>query len=171
LTRIVVSCGVARSSCRWSLYGGYSRGIRKRGTPEQIEQAEALLTLMRHGWGQENPAFRQIFTMRYIPDGNPEQLRSFNELQRKTTTAENAVRLRKILDNIDVSELLPRVRTPTLVLHVRDDAAMPFEEGRRLAATIPGAHFVALEGRNHVILENDPGWARFFDEINAFLHT
>jgi pimeloyl-ACP methyl ester carboxylesterase len=81
------------------------------------------------------------------------------------------VRLRKILDNIDVSELLPRVRTPTLVLHVRDDAAMPFEEGRRLAATIPGAHFVALEGRNHVILENDPGWARFFDEINAFLHT
>lgn len=153
------------------LFGGFSRGSRRRGSPEQIEQTDALLTLMRHGWGQDNPAFRQIFSTRFMPEANPEQLHALDELQRKTTSTDNALRLRKLFDDIDVTELLPRVRTPTLVLHLRDDAAVPFEEGRRLAAAIPGARFVALEGRNHIMLENDPGWARFFEEIDAFLRT
>jgi pimeloyl-ACP methyl ester carboxylesterase len=74
-----------------------------------------------------------------------------------------------VQDNIDVSDLLPQVKVPTLVLHCRDEAAAPFEEGRRMAAGIPGARFVALEGRNHLILENDPGWSRFVSEISAFL--
>jgi pimeloyl-ACP methyl ester carboxylesterase len=153
------------------LYGGFSRGIRRRGTPEQIEQADALLTLMRHGWGQENPAFRQIFTTRFLPGATSEQVQWFNDLQRKTTLPENAVRFRKAVDEINITDLLPRVSVPTLVLHLRDDAAMPFEEGRKLAAAIPGASFVALEGRNHIILEGDPGWSRFLDEIKSFLRT
>ena len=151
------------------LYGGFAQGIRKRGTPEQIEQADAVITLMRHGWGRENPAFRQIFTTRFIPGGTAEQFQWFNDLQRNTTSAANAVRIRQSVDEIDVTELLPRVKAPTLVLHCRDDAAAAFEGGRRLAAGIPGARFVALEGRNHVILQGDPSWARFFDEIAAFL--
>jgi len=153
------------------LYGGFAKGIRRRGNPQAIEQAEALLTLMQHGWGQENPAFRQIFTTRFVPDGNPEHIQWFNDLQRKTASPENAVRIRKAVDEIDVSELLSQVRVPTLVVHCRDDAAVPFEEGRRLAAGIPGARFVALEGRNHVILEADPGFGRLFAAIKAFLET
>ena len=50
------------------LYGGFARGKRKRGSPQDIEQADAVLTLIRQGWGQENPAFRQIFTSLFIPD-------------------------------------------------------------------------------------------------------
>jgi pimeloyl-ACP methyl ester carboxylesterase len=153
------------------LYGAFARGMRKRGNPKIIEQSDALLTLMLHGWGQENPAFRQIFTTRFVPDGNPVQMEWFNELQRRTTSAENAVRIRKAVDEFDVDALLSQVRVPTLVLHCRDDAAIPFEEGRRVAAGIPGSHFVAIEGRNHVILEGDPGWDRMFDEVQAFLRT
>jgi DNA-binding winged helix-turn-helix (wHTH) protein/pimeloyl-ACP methyl ester carboxylesterase len=151
------------------LYGGFSRGIRRRGTPEEIEQADALLTLIRQGWGQENPAFRQIFTTRFLPGATAEQIQWFNDLQQKTTSPENAARIRKAVDEIDVSGLLSQVKVPTLVLHLRDDAALPFEEGRKLAAGIPGARFVALEGRNHIILKGDPSWDRFLDEIRNFL--
>jgi pimeloyl-ACP methyl ester carboxylesterase len=152
------------------LYGGYARGRRRRSIKD-VEQAEALLTLMRDGWGQNNPAFRQIFTSLFIPGGTPEQMNWWNDLQRRTTSAENAVSMRRAWDNIDISDLLPRVKVPTLVLHCREDAVQPFDEGRRLAAGIPGARFVALEGRNHVILQGDPSWSRFFDEIDSFLQN
>jgi pimeloyl-ACP methyl ester carboxylesterase/DNA-binding winged helix-turn-helix (wHTH) protein len=153
------------------LYGGFSRGRRMRGSPEEIANSDAVVTLMRQGWGQENPAFRQMFTSLFIPGGTPEQAQWFNDLQRITASPDNAVRLRNVVDTIDVSEMLPRVQTPTLVLHVRNDAVQPFEEGRRLAAGIPGARFVALEGRNHCLLPGDPGWARLHDEVRAFLKS
>lgn len=154
---------------RLVLYGGYARGRRRRGEPSEIAQADALLTLIREGWGQENPAYRQIFTSRFIPDATPEQARWFNELQRITTTPENAARIRSTLDDFDVTGLLSQVRVPTLVLHCRNDAVQPFEEGRRMAAGISGSRFVALEGDNHLILEHEPAWARFLDEATRFL--
>jgi class 3 adenylate cyclase/pimeloyl-ACP methyl ester carboxylesterase len=154
---------------RLVLYGGFVRGRRKRGSSKEIEQADALLTLTRQGWGQENPAFRQIFTSLFIPDATAEQMQWFNDLQRITTSPENAARLRKTVDEIDVTELLPRVTVPTLVLHCRDEAVQPFDEGRRMAAMIPGARFVALEGRNHLILEDEPAWPRFLHEVQSFL--
>jgi pimeloyl-ACP methyl ester carboxylesterase/DNA-binding winged helix-turn-helix (wHTH) protein len=153
------------------LYGGFARGRRKRGSVVGTEQSEAFLTLMRHGWGQENPAFRQMFTSLFIPGGTSEQMQWFNDLQRITASPQNAVRIRHAVDEIDVSNLLAQVKVPTLVLHCRNDAAQPFEEGRQLAAAIPGARFVALEGSNHVILENDPAWPRFIEEISNFLQS
>jgi pimeloyl-ACP methyl ester carboxylesterase/DNA-binding winged helix-turn-helix (wHTH) protein len=154
---------------RLVLYGGFARGRRKRGSEPDIQSSDAMITLMRQGWGQENPAFRQFFTSLFIPGGSAEQVQWFNDLQRITTSPDNAARIRQALDVIDVTELLPRVTAPTLVLHCRDDAVQPFEEGRRLAAGIPGARFVALEGRNHCILPDDPSWERFIDEIRIFL--
>ena len=154
---------------RLILYGGYSRGVRRHATPEQIEQADAILTLIRHGWGQANPAFRQILTTRFAPAASSEQIQWFNELQRRTTSGENAARIRKACDEIDITMLLPQIKVPTLVMHLRDDPAIPFEEGRRIAAMIPGARLVELDGPNHVILEGDRGWDRFLDEIDTFL--
>ena len=151
------------------LYGGYARGRRQRGQKQAVEQADALQTLMRQGWGQENPAFRQIFTSLFIPGGTAEQVQWFNDLQRMTTSPENAARIRYVVDTIDVSGLLAEVKVPTLVLHCRDDAVQPFDEGRRIAAGIPGARFVALEGGNHLILEHEPSWTRLLDEIARFL--
>ena len=151
------------------LYGGFARGRRMRENVVDEQQAEAMITLMRTGWGQENPAFRQVFTSLFVPGGTPEQMDWFNELQRKTTSPENAVRIRLVSDYMNIVDLLPQVTTPTLVLHCRDDAIQPIEEGRFIAAHIPGARFVGLEGRNHLILENDPGWPVFQKEVNAFL--
>jgi len=105
----------------------------------------------------------------FLPDATQEQWHWFNDLQRITTSPENAVRLLDELSRIDVVDLLSQVRVPTLVLHCRDDAVVPFEAGRRLAASIPGVRFVPLEGRNHLLLESDPAWATFITEVRRFL--
>ena len=154
------------------LYGGFARGARRRGTQIDVEREEAITTLIREGWGKDNPAFRQIFTSQMMPDATPEQMEWFNDLQRNTTSPQNAAKLRIAIDEIDVTELLPHVEAPTLVLHRRGDSRQPFEEGRRLGSMIPNAQFVALDGRNHIILEHEPEWSRFLAEVRNFLgHT
>jgi serine/threonine protein kinase/class 3 adenylate cyclase/pimeloyl-ACP methyl ester carboxylesterase len=150
------------------LFGGYTRGKSHRGTSAQ-QEADALRTLIRHGWGRQEPVFRQIFTSQFIPGGTPEQAEWFNELQRITASPENAARIRQVIDDIEVSDLAARVEAPTLVLHCRDEQAVPFEEGRRMAALIPNARFVALEGRNHLVFEDEPAWPRFMHEVRSFL--
>ncbi|MGL5116189.1 MAG: alpha/beta fold hydrolase, partial [Beijerinckiaceae bacterium] len=151
------------------LYGSFARGRRLRATTDEADQAEAMLTLMRTGWGQENPAFRQMFTSLFIPDGTAEQMGWFNDLQRRTTSPENAARIRRVSDTLDVRSALSQVRVPTLVLHCRDDAVQPIEEGRLLAAGMPNARFVGIEGRNHLVLESDLGWPVFKHEVESFL--
>lgn len=156
---------------RLVLYGGFARGVRERNNAEDIARADLELTLMRQGWGQNNPAFRQFFTSRFMPDATKEQMDWFNELQRITISPENAVRIRSMTQHIDVMGLLSRVTAPTLVLHCRDDGVAEFEEGRRMAAMIPGARCVPLEGRNHLFLKDEPARPRFLEEVTAFLDT
>jgi pimeloyl-ACP methyl ester carboxylesterase/DNA-binding CsgD family transcriptional regulator len=152
------------------LLGALARGrLRRELTAEQREEAEALLTLTRIGWGRDNPAFRHVFAMLFIPDGTPEQHRWFSDLARASTSPENAVAMRKALYQLDVTTLAKTVRVPTLVLHARGDAIIPFEEGRRLAALIPSARFVPLQSRNHILIETEPAWAHFLAELRAFL--
>ena len=151
------------------LYGAYARGWAQRDSPEEIEQRQAALTLVRLGWGKDNPAFRQLWTSLYAPDATPEQAQSFNDLQRVSTSPENAVKLLTEMGNIDVADLLRQVQVPTLVLHCRGDDGVPFEEGRKIAGTIPGARFVPLEGRNHLLLEGAPSWGTFAKEIRRFI--
>ena len=121
------------------------------------------------GWGQENPAFRQLFTSQFIPGGTKEQTDWFNELQRISTSPEDAVRNLIAHGDTDVSTLLAQVKVPTLVMHSRDDVRVPFDQGRRLAAGIPGARFVSLPSDNHLILEDEPAFPRFLQEIRAFI--
>jgi pimeloyl-ACP methyl ester carboxylesterase/DNA-binding winged helix-turn-helix (wHTH) protein len=155
---------------RLVLYGGYVQGVLARArTAGEREEAELLTRSMPSYWGRDNPAFRLFFAARFVPDGTQEQMQWFSELTRVTTSPEIAVRLRTASSKIDVTELAPRVRAPTLVLHANGDAAVPFDQGRLLAALIPGARFVPLEGRNHVLLEAEPAWPRFLDEVQRFL--
>lgn len=151
------------------LYGGYARGLQRRDSEAEAQTSEAYITMIRHGWGQDNPSFRQLFTSGFMPDATPDQMNWFNELQRVSATPEIAARIRRANDNVDVSDLLPQIHVPTLVLHARDDGIIPFDEGRRLASSIPNARFVALEGRNHVMLEDEPAWTRFVSEVQGFL--
>ena len=153
---------------RLILYGGYSLGWRKRpGTI--IEQHEAMRTLMRLGWGSENPAYRQMFTSQFLPEGTKEQFDALNELQRISTSPEGAVRYFDATGDVDVTGLLPQITVPTLVLHVRGDEDVPFEMSRQVAAGIPGARLVALPGRSHALMSDDPALARYIEEIRLFL--
>ena len=154
---------------RLVLYGGYARGRRKRGSKVAAEQAEAFITLIRHGWGQDNPSFRQLFTSAFMPEATPDQMNWFNELQKISTSPEVAARIRSANEDLEISDLLPQVQVPTLVLHCREDGVVPFDEGRRMAAMIPNARFVPLEGRNHLMLEDEPAWPRFLSEVRSFL--
>ncbi|UCH86818.1 MAG: alpha/beta fold hydrolase [Dehalococcoidia bacterium] len=113
------------------------------------------LSLIRQGWGTDLPAYRQVFTSLFMPDADTEAVRQFNEMQRISASPENAAALFSAMRDTDVSELLSRVRTPTLVIHCRDDAVVPFESGRELAAAIPGARFLPLDSRNHAILPDE----------------
>lgn len=152
------------------LYGGYARGRFNRNlTAEEKLQAETMLNVIRVGWGKENPAFRQLFTTMLIPDGTEAQMDWLNELARISATPENAAAMERAFYQIDVTELAREVTTPTLVLHSRHDAGIPFEEGRLLAGLIPDARFVPLDSRNHILLEDEPAWSRFLAEVHAFL--
>lgn len=154
------------------LFGGYAVGWRKRArTQAEKETGEAMLTLVRLGWGQENPAFRQLFTSQFIPGGTKEQADWFNELQRISASPDDAVRNLMATGETDVTALLAKVNVPTLVMHSRHDTRVPFESGRRMAAGIPGARFVPLESRNHLILEDEPAFPRFLEEIKSFLKS
>jgi pimeloyl-ACP methyl ester carboxylesterase/DNA-binding winged helix-turn-helix (wHTH) protein len=154
---------------RLVLYGTYGRGRNWRMTPQQKEERQALMTLTKHGWGRDDPTYRQIFTMGFIPEATREQMQWFNDLQRASAPPENAYRFMQEFDQINVEDVLPQLTVPALVLHARGDARVPFEEGRRLAAGIAGARFVPLEGRNHILLEGEPAWPTFLAEVRRFL--
>jgi pimeloyl-ACP methyl ester carboxylesterase len=111
----------------------------------------------------------KAFSSVYLPTGSPAQIKWFCDLQRITTSAENAIRIRSACDDIDVVDLLAQVKVPTLVFHSRNDSVVPFEQGRLIAAAIPAARFVTLESDNHMVLPGEPAWLRLVSEIESFL--
>jgi pimeloyl-ACP methyl ester carboxylesterase len=151
------------------LYGSFAQGWRIQANSANIEFRQAIITLIRQGWAQDNPAIRQILTSLLLPDATLEEMGWFNDLQRISASAENAARLLQSNGEINVLDLLPGIAAPTLVLHCRDDASAPFEQGRLIASRIPGARFVPLESRNHILLPRDPAWAAFVSEVRRFL--
>jgi pimeloyl-ACP methyl ester carboxylesterase/DNA-binding winged helix-turn-helix (wHTH) protein len=152
------------------LYGAFAAGLNHVGTPEQLEARRALASLMRLGWGVNNPAFCKLFTFRFIPQATPDHEQWLDELQRVSTSGENAARLMECDDDIDVRPLLSRVTTPTLVIHCDRDQAVVAERGRYVAAGIPNARYVSLPGANHLMLEEEPAWTMFLEELGLFLN-
>ncbi len=153
---------------RLILYGGFALGACLR-SPAARERHKAMATLVRLEWGADNPIIRQIFGTEFVPDAPKDLFDSFNEWQRLVTSGECAARYLLTTGEIDVRDLLPKVAVPTLVMHRRGDMRVPFEEGRKMAAAIPGARFIALDGRNHIPLEDESAFERFFEEIKLFL--
>ncbi|MBU1340060.1 MAG: alpha/beta fold hydrolase [Proteobacteria bacterium] len=154
------------------LYGSYLRGRLNRNLKkQQVEETDVLINLIRLGWGSEKPAFRQVFTTLFIPDATLGQIQSLNELHKISTSAENAVKIVNCFDKIDVSDLSARIETPTLILHSKDDARVPFEEGRLAASLIPGAQFIMLESKNHILLASEPAWQKFIKSILDFIDS
>jgi pimeloyl-ACP methyl ester carboxylesterase/DNA-binding CsgD family transcriptional regulator len=151
------------------LYGGYARGTFNREDPEQERLYRAMIELTRLGWGKDNPAFRQVFTSRFIPGATDEQIGWFNDLCIKTTSGEIAARLLETRATIDVRDALQKVKAPALVMHSRNDDVISITEGRILAAELPDAEFVELDSGNHVLLKDEPAWERFCGEVLNFM--
>lgn len=151
------------------LWGGFARGRRMRGNAENIAESEAFLTLMRQGWGKETSPFRDMFASLYLPDATDEQIGWWSEMQHTATSAENAVRMREAIDNIDVGDQLAQISVPTLIVHSEGDLVAPISEARYMAARIPNAQFVMLDSTNHMVMSQEPAWRRAVDEIRSFL--
>ena len=155
------------------LMGGFATSYftTARPDPKVIEEAETLLKIVELGWGSAQPSFRQVFVSRFLPDASAEQRRGFDALQKATAAPEMAVRCLRAMFSANVKEFAAQVRCPTLALHVKGDQITSFEQGRRLAALIPGARFVPLEGNNHIPFEDEPAWTAFVQQLRAFLGT
>ncbi|MDH5821957.1 alpha/beta fold hydrolase [Luteimonas sp. RD2P54] len=151
------------------LIGGYANGWRIAGDARVIAEREATITLVRHGWGKDNPAYRQIFSHSFFPKGTPEELDWFNEFQRRTASAENAVRFLEAFSTIDVRHRLADVRAPTLVIHARGDQRVPIEQGAALASGIREAELVTLDCDSHLPLDREPAHAHMLACIHRFL--
>jgi len=152
------------------LYASYVRNkLAGTPTPQEVEEAQARLKVVELGWPNDTPAYGQFYTSLHMPDASAEQFQSFADLVRRTTSMANAVALLQTALRIDLREIVPKVRSPTLVLHSRGDSIVPFEQGRSVAGLIPGARFVPLESRNHVLLEAEPAWQQFVEAVDDFL--
>jgi pimeloyl-ACP methyl ester carboxylesterase/DNA-binding CsgD family transcriptional regulator len=150
------------------LYGGYARGRRLRG---QGEEEAALIAAIRAGRASDEPAYRHLFSMLFLPHGTAEQMAWYDELLRTTTTADMAGRLFSARGAVDVVDAARRVNVPALVIHARDDRVVPVDEGRLLASLIPGARLVVLDSANHILLADEPAWEQFVSELREFLGT
>ena len=153
---------------RLVLYGTWARGRNRRGEGA-VDQTRVLGDLIRVGWGGAVPAFRQVFTSIYIPSAGEEQKRWYDKLQKASSSGEMAARLWHSRSDIDISDTARRITLPALVLHARQDGAVPYEEGRRLASLLPDARFVTLESDNHILQQGEPAWDAFLSEVRAFL--
>jgi pimeloyl-ACP methyl ester carboxylesterase/DNA-binding winged helix-turn-helix (wHTH) protein len=152
------------------LLGSFAQGRRKRAsTSDQLELAEAHIEIVRLGWGRPDPMYRQIFVSRFLPEATQEQWRSFDELQRRSTSPENAWRFVDEFANIDVTGLAPKLTVPTLIMCSRREPDNRFEQSRLLAALIPNSRLVPLDSSNHLLPERDPAWKHFLTEIDRFL--
>ena len=153
---------------RLILYGAYAQGRNRRGSPEDAATGQTMLAMMKQGWGHADSAFMRAFSSLYLSDASREHVKSFADMQRLSTSGEVAARLRIACDDIDIIDLLPKIKVPTLVIHARHDQVVPLEQGRLIAAQIPGASFVTVDSENHVPVPDDPAWDKVLSEIETF---
>jgi len=151
------------------LYGTYVRGRAHRGGLEHEKETETLIRLIELGWGRTGSPYADIFASLFLGQPTVELRREFTELQRESASPATASAIVRGFDAIDVTETARTLSVPTLVLHSRHDARVPFEQGRRTAALIPGARLVALEGGSHILQQGEPAFDQFLDELAGFL--
>ena len=151
------------------LFGGYTAGWRHLAAPDETREREAIMVLTEAGWGRDDPAYRHLFSQTFMPTATTEELTWFDDFQRRTTSAKNAVRFLDAFSRIDVRHRLAQLRVPTLVLHSRGDQRIPLGTGRAIAAAIPDAEFVSLDSQNHLLLGRESASEAFLAAVRGFL--
>lgn len=138
---------------------------------EQQAVEDTFRSMIRVGWAKEDPLFRRVFTRIFIPNATEEQMQWFDALQRMSTSPENAVASRIARQAVDITDEIPRIAAPTLVLQAIGDRAAPFSNAPRVAAQIPAARLVPLDSRNHILLAGEPAWTVLLREVDTFLES
>ena len=151
------------------LYGGFAVGRMKREEEGSEEEAEAMLTMIRAGWGKPKSAFMSAFTTLFCPDATPSEIAHLVDIQYASTSPENAAAFRMIFDKFDVTGILDQVKAPTLVIHARNESLQPLSQARVIAACVPGAEFTVLESANHVPLVSDPAFNTLIEATLEFI--
>lgn len=155
---------------RLILVGAYMRGRPRRARTEQeLQEYEMQRELIRIGWGRDEHSFRLYFSSTFMPDVPPHLWTDFAELLRRTTSAENALRIFDACSAIDVTDAAEALDLPTLILHARDELRIPFAQSVTLASRIRGSRLVPLDSRNHLVRPDEPAWGHLMREIDAFL--
>jgi len=154
---------------RLVLYDSYLHGAFVDAGEKLARQAQTFAQMIELGWGRKLGAFREMFAGLLMPEAGEHKQKWIGELQRRSASPAMASRLWTEFNSFDVRAEAAKVAAPALVFHVRGDAMVPFEAGRRLAATLPNARFVPLEGRNHILRADEPAWVIFRKELNDFL--
>src|SRR5262252_334026 len=155
---------------RLALYDSYLYGAYVTDAGERMAaQARALAQMIEIGWGKNVAAFREMFAGLLMPGADRPEQKSIGDLQRRSASPETACGLWNAFNAFDVRAEAAKVTAPALVFHVRGDAMVPFEAGRRLAAALPNARFVPLDGKNHILRADEPAWPIFVKELNDFL--
>ena len=158
VSHLVLSAPVAHGTLR-----------RTDAKPDERERFLAFLKFVEHGWGEDNPAFRQVQSTQMFPGATPAQIAELNELFRISAAPRDAARMVRATGEADVSALLPSIACPALILHCQGAPLMPIEEARLIASSIPGARFVPLETNNYIPLQGEPAFGQLIEEIRAFL--
>jgi pimeloyl-ACP methyl ester carboxylesterase/class 3 adenylate cyclase len=154
------------------ILGGYARGWLHRNLNEIEKQEEQLLIdMMKIGWANDNPAFRNFFSSQLMPDASADQIKAFNQMMRISTEPEIAAKLERQMHLANVSDEAPNIKCPTIIFHSYGDATIPFKEGKILADLIPNARFVRLDSGNHIIQDNEPAWTVFWNEVYQFIEV
>ena len=152
--------------------GGYLHGALHRcATAQDRGFLEAQWRLVEFGWGRDDPAVREFFSGRFLPEATPEVRAGMNEQQRRSCDGPRAAQIMRARAEVDVRALAPRVAAPTLVLHCEGDRAVPVALGHEIAAAIPGARFESLPSGNHVPLGHEPAFDRFCEAVSGFVGT
>jgi pimeloyl-ACP methyl ester carboxylesterase/DNA-binding CsgD family transcriptional regulator len=148
-----------------STYAGVSDEYRE--TFEEYFQT--LVQIVRFGWTHHDSRFRRVFSESMAPGATENQKRWLDELQPLVTSTETAIAAAQARQQADVTNLLADVGVPTLVLHTRGNRMGPIEQGRQMAAEIPGAHFVPLDSENMSPLADESAWGTWLGEVTEFL--
>ena len=151
------------------MIGGFPEGRAKRRSKKDRERAKALRAMMTAGWDDDYPSLRDLLAQIIIPGASEEERRQYAEDMREMISPENLGRYREVIDNLDVTRLLPKVTAPCLVVHCRGDRMQPVGQGRKLAAGLPDSCFIAYDSVNHLVPENDPVWPLLERDVQAFL--
>jgi pimeloyl-ACP methyl ester carboxylesterase/DNA-binding winged helix-turn-helix (wHTH) protein len=151
---------------RLILLNGLVRGSTARGDKATTD---TMVAMIKSGWGVAGSPFMRAVATLFMPRATPEELESQVQMQAVSATPETAAEIRRIVGDIDVSDILHKVRAPALVMHSAGDAIQSPEQSKLIARSLADVEFSLCDSPNHMVVPSDPIWGPCMDAFDRFL--